>query len=124
MRKKKVRKSGVLTLRLPPSLHEDLSRTAAELGLDLTGLIRLMIWRSLPHYQFEARLIVTMAQEQDQLLEDWRRTHPGSPIREFWDHYYLHQRSKEWRPDIIDPRFTLDEAHRSSFIDHEKEKQS
>jgi hypothetical protein len=101
-------------LRLPPDLHSTVADTAAQLGLDLTGLIRLMIRRSLPHFQTEARLIQVQAEEAADLLEQWRQRSPKRPIREFWDDYYLHQRTQWWR-DVAghpghDPRFSIDEA--------------
>jgi hypothetical protein len=103
-----------LTLRLPPEDHAELADTAARLGLDLTALIRLMIRRSLPHFLLEARLIEVQAAEGADLLEHWRRDHPGRPIREFWDDYYRHQQTQWWRHVAHfpghDPRFGIDEA--------------
>ncbi len=105
--------SGVLTLRIPPEVHEDLALTASELGLDITGLIRLLIRRGLPHYQLEGRMLAVQGAEAHEELDQWRREHPGRPIREFWDHYYLVQWTK-WQKDLRklghDPRMTMDEA--------------
>ena len=113
MAKKKPRKSGVLTLRIPPDLHGDLAYTASGLGLDVTGLIRLMIRRSLPHFRLEAVLIDRQAEEASGLLDKWRQDNPSRPVREFWDDYYRHQKT-EWVKDLtgisFNPRFGLDEA--------------
>jgi hypothetical protein len=111
--RKKAPKSGALMLRIPPELHGDLADTAKGLGLDTTGLLRLMIRRCLPHYQLEARLIGEQGKEAADLLETWRRRNPGRPIREFWDDYYRHQLVK-WTTDVVnlelDPRFRLAEV--------------
>jgi hypothetical protein len=111
--KKRPAKSGVLTLRIPPELHEDLVVAAVGLGLDVTGLIRLMIRRSLPHFQLEARLIALQAEEALHLLDKWRRDNPGRPIREFWGDYYRHQKTV-WVKDLtgiaFSPQMGLDEA--------------
>ncbi len=113
MARKKALKSGVLTLRIPPDLHEDLAVAAASLGLDVTGLIRLMIRRSLPHFQLEARLIALQAEEALGLLDKWRQENPSRPIREFWGDYYRHQKTV-WVKDLtgisFNPQFGLDEA--------------
>jgi hypothetical protein len=115
-KKRGPRKGGVLTLRIPPDVHGALAVTAAELGLDVTGLIRLMIRRSLPHFMLEARLISIQAEEAEGLLEQWRRAHPDRPVREFWDDYYQHQRTKAYRVED-DPRFNFDEAYAATNVD-------
>jgi hypothetical protein len=112
--KKRGRKSRSLTLRLDPALHETLSDTAPRLGLDLSGLIRLMLRRSLPHFLVEARLLEVQAEEGSELFAAWRRDNPSRPVREFWDDYYRHQQTQWWR-DVAqfpghDPRFGIDEA--------------
>src|SRR5260370_32787298 len=110
---KKASKSGAVMLRIAPELHAELADTAACLGLDTTGLLRLMIRGSLPHYRLEARLIEQQGEEAAELLEKWRRDNPGRPIREFWDAYYLHQMVK-WTSEEVNlelgPRFRLAEV--------------
>src|SRR6516162_3757772 len=76
MARKRAKKSGVLTLRIPPEVHRDVALTAADLGLDVSGLIRLMIRRSLPHFMLEARLIAFQAEEAMGQLETWQRNNP------------------------------------------------
>jgi antitoxin component of RelBE/YafQ-DinJ toxin-antitoxin module len=114
--KKKSKKSGVLTLRIPPEIHDNVALTAAKLGLDVTGLIRLMIRRALPHFQLEARLISIQAEEGMNLLDQWRAAHPNRPIREFWDDYARHQ-SVRWTTELrdFDARFTMLEAYASTL---------
>jgi len=120
MAKRKPKKSGVLTLRLPPELHEDIANTAGLLGLDVTGLIRLMVRRSLPHFRFEAELNARTAEQDHVALEEWQRKNPDRPAREFLDDYVRHQRG-QWLKDQVqfwhDIRFTLDEAYAATLID-------
>lgn len=120
MGKRKTTRSGKMQLRIPPELHEDLAQTAAELGMDMAELVRMMIRRSLPHYRFEARLLAVEASEKADDLERWRRNNPGRPAREFLDDYVRHQRG-QWINDQLrfwdDVRFTLNEAYAATMVD-------
>src|SRR5260370_18326169 len=89
---KKASKSGAVMLRIAPELHAELADTAACLGLDTTGLLRLMIRRSLPHYRLEPRLIEQQGEEAAELLEKWRRGSPGRATPQCAAARYLHQR--------------------------------
>jgi hypothetical protein len=120
MAKKKASKSGVFTFRMPPELHEDIAVAAAALGLDVTGMIRLMIRRSLPHFQLEARLITTMAEQGEAALQQWRHNNPERPVREFLDDHVRQQRH-QWVKDQVqfwhDIRFTLDQAYAATSLE-------
>jgi hypothetical protein len=118
MRRKKATRSGRISLYVSPELHDDLARLAGELGLDLNGLIGVMIRRSFHHFEMEARLLATLAEEEMNALVKWRRDNPKRPIREFLDDYVRHQRG-QWLKDQVqfwhDVRFTLDEAYAATL---------
>jgi hypothetical protein len=82
------KKSGRVSLYLPPEQHAELAFIAEALGLDMNGLLRLMIGRSIHHYRREAETLVLEQQEPDRALATWRERHPGRPAREYWDEYF------------------------------------
>lgn len=56
---------GRITLRVPPELHQQMAGIADNLGLDLTGLINLMIREGLPTYRAKAAALQARNQELD-----------------------------------------------------------
>lgn len=88
MPKKKSQRIARITLRVAPVLHSELAFIADVLGLDINGLIRLMIAHRIDHYRLEAMLLQEQSAENQNLLLHWRERHPGRPIREFWDDYW------------------------------------
>jgi hypothetical protein len=88
------KRSGQITLRVSPEQHADLAWIADTLGLDINGLLRLMIARTIGHYRMEAETLALQAQENLNLLHRWREEHPGRPVREFWDEYWRYWHAK------------------------------
>jgi hypothetical protein len=81
-------KSGRITLRVKPELHEQLAELGQALGLDINGLLNLMIRRSLPKCVAEARMVQAWEAEQmEQAFKAWRGENPDRPTREFWEDY-------------------------------------
>jgi antitoxin component of RelBE/YafQ-DinJ toxin-antitoxin module len=91
------KRSGRISLYVPPELHAELAAIGETLGLDINGLVRLMIARTIGHYRVEAELLMTQAQENLNLLNRWRSENPGRPIREFWEDYWRYWRAKEMK---------------------------
>jgi hypothetical protein len=48
--------SGRISLRVPPALHAELSQMADALGIDLSGLLNMMINESRPRYLIRASM--------------------------------------------------------------------
>jgi hypothetical protein len=94
VKRKAAKKSGRITLRMPPALHAELAEVADTLGLDMNALINLMIRRSFDPYRLEAAAIDAQAKENLTLLTAWRDENPGRPIREFWDDYKRYAAAK------------------------------
>jgi hypothetical protein len=90
----KPERSGRVSLYLSPELHTELAFIADTLGLDINGLLRLMIARTINHYRTEALLLAEQMQENLNLLQVWKEQHPGRPIREFWDDYWRYWHAK------------------------------
>jgi antitoxin component of RelBE/YafQ-DinJ toxin-antitoxin module len=95
--RRQTKRSGRISLYVSPELHTELAYLAEQLGLDMNGLIRLMITRSISHYRMEAELLRQQAEENLNLLEAWRANNPGKPIREFWDEYWQYHSGKKQR---------------------------
>ncbi len=87
-------RSGQITLRVSPEQHGELVAIADGLGLDVNGLLRLMIGRTIEHFRLEAMLLQEQGQENLNLLNLWKQDNPGKPIREFWDHYWTYWAAK------------------------------
>jgi hypothetical protein len=111
-REAKAERSGRISLYVSPERHSELAVIAETLGLDINGLLRLMIARSFEHFRMEAELLMLQAQENVNLLHVWREANPGKPIREFWDEYwtYWHAKNLGARIDAFTGIFDFEKA--------------
>jgi hypothetical protein len=91
----KSERSGRVSLYLSPELHSELVVLADALGLDLNGLLRMMIARTINHFRMEAHILMEEAQENLTLLSRWLEQNPGRPKREFLDEYWSHRQAKK-----------------------------
>ena len=92
--RKKTQRSGRISLYVPPALHGELAEVAELLGLDLNGLINLMIRRSFDGYRLEAAMLKAQAKENPDLITVWREDNPGRPVREFLGDYLRYAEAK------------------------------
>src|SRR5207253_2535831 len=83
--------SGQVTLRLGEALKQEVIGLGKRLGLDLNGLIGVMIRRSLSHFHMEARLLAMESEEGLGDLQAWKTSNPGRAPREFLDDYVRRQ---------------------------------
>ena len=93
MTKKRARRSGRITLRVSPELHDELAGAADSLGLDINGLLNLMIRRSFGRVKLEAAMLKAQSGENIELIMAWQEENRGRPVREFWDDYLKYARS-------------------------------
>lgn len=96
MTQKKPKRSGRITLRVPPTLHDELAHVADRLGLDINGLINLMIRRSFDGYRLEAAMLNAQRRECVELITAWREEEGNRdrPVREFWEDYLRYAEAK------------------------------
>jgi antitoxin component of RelBE/YafQ-DinJ toxin-antitoxin module len=90
----KGRRSGQLTLRIPSDVHEDLAKVAQALGLDINGLLNLMIRRHLERYELEAQTLARQKKENPHMVALWQQKYPARPIREFWSDFQAYEAAK------------------------------
>jgi hypothetical protein len=109
--RKPTKRSGRISLYVSPERHAELAVLADALGLDINGLLRLMIARTINHFRMEAEMLMLQAQENLNLLNRWREQNPGRPIREFWDEYwtYWHAKNLKQRFEAF-PGFNFEKA--------------
>jgi hypothetical protein len=88
-------RSGRVSLYLTPQLHTEVADLADTLGLDINGLLRLMIGRTINHYRMEAQMLLLQGQQNLNLLQRWLEQHSDRPIREFWDEYWRYWKAKQ-----------------------------
>jgi hypothetical protein len=91
-------KTGRISLRVKPELHEQLAELAQALGQDINGLLNMMVRQALPKVVAMARTAQAWEAEQvDRAFKAWREENPGRPTREFWEEY-LRREEDELRP--------------------------
>ena len=80
----KRKKSGRITLRMDPEIHARVETIAKSLGMDINGLLNLIIRRGLVMFQFEAKELPDLA--RNPLFRTWVRLNPtGFPGDYFSD---------------------------------------
>jgi hypothetical protein len=81
------KKSGRITLRMDPAIHRRVEVAAKALGIDINGLLNLIIRKEVPYYEglvrdlADPRCVV--------LLPRWRKLNPTTEIDEFY-HLFSH----------------------------------
>jgi hypothetical protein len=80
--RKKAEKSGRLTLRINPDIHARLDKTARALGLDINGLLNLVILWQLPY--FEDQAYQASSPEVQALIPRWRDLNPLRDLGGFY----------------------------------------
>ncbi|SRR5713226_10552841 len=107
---------GQLTLRVPPDVHKDLAEVAEGLGLDINGLLNLMLRRHLDRYRLEVEVLQAQAKEGRKLLAAWQEQNPKRPIREFWADFQAFEAAKRayasrpllWQDWLVQGHFDFD----------------
>jgi hypothetical protein len=84
-KKSKPAKSGRITLRVKPGIHQELAETADGLGIDINGLLNLMIHRFLPVFSIMAWHATTMEEPHKVSFDLWRKSNPTRPTIDFFD---------------------------------------
>ena len=80
------KKSGRLSLRMDPGIHLRVEKTAKALGLDINGILNLIIRKGLPYYESLADLLSDPPKFLS-LFPRWRKLNPGREIEEFYTLY-------------------------------------
>src|SRR5260370_723468 len=88
-------KSKCITLRVKPELHQQLADTAKDLGLNLNGLLNLLIHRSLGQAVVEACIYKAYMQERMggtliPLFLAWRKANPKRKPKDFQEEFRKH----------------------------------
>jgi antitoxin component of RelBE/YafQ-DinJ toxin-antitoxin module len=107
---------GQITLRVPPDVHKDLAEVAEGLGLDINGLLNLMIRRHFDRYRLEVEVLQAQAKENRKVLAAWQEKNPKRPIREFWSDFQAFEAAKRayasrpllWRDWLDQGHFDFD----------------
>jgi hypothetical protein len=92
----KQKRSGRITLRTTPDVHQQLADVARDLGLDVNGLLNLMIRRTLGEMAAEACVFKLHWEEAMKggrlipLLRAWEKAHPNRKRRDFLDEFRKH----------------------------------
>lgn len=84
------KKSGRLTLRMDPAVHARIAKTAKALGMDINGLLNILIRMNLMGYEVMATY--TSDPETATLLQRWREHNPTSDPTDFFNDFYLLER--------------------------------
>src|SRR4051794_2947009 len=93
---RKGKKSGRITLRVDPAVHQELSDVTQDLGLDVNGLLNLLIRRALGEAAAEARLCKLYREGAmsegtfTRLLAAWRKAHPQGRLKDFLAEFRKH----------------------------------
>jgi hypothetical protein len=80
------KKSGRLMLRMDPNIHSRVANTAKKLGMDMNGLLNLIIREGLPRYEAEMHML--RDPKMFALWEKWRRLNPSRGAWEFFTDYF------------------------------------
>ncbi len=86
------KKSGKITLRMDPQIHASVAKAAKALGMDINGLLNLIIREGIVRYESEAELL-RKAGEMADLFSQWRYLNPSRATSEFFQDYY---RIRRW----------------------------
>src|SRR5690349_21058814 len=90
------KQSGRITLRVTPEVHQELADIAEGLGLDINGVLNLMIRDSYSAYKSKARLLTHMraarerakTREAAERFEELESLYKRSRIEEFETHLH------------------------------------
>jgi hypothetical protein len=88
----RAKKSGRITLRIRPELHEQLAEIADDMWIDINGLLNLMIRRALGPLKIQAHLFREQTREGRYwpLYKAWRQLNPTAHWREFDEELVKH----------------------------------
>jgi len=89
---------------------------AEGLGLDINGLLNLMLRRHLDRYRLEVEVLQAQAKEGRKLLAAWQEQNPKRPIREFWADFQAFEAAKRayasrpllWQDWLVQGHFDFD----------------
>ena len=75
------KKSGRLTLRMDPQTHARVDKAARALGMDINGLLNLLIRKNLP--ELEDLALIIGESGDTALLKRWQELNPDRSLYEF-----------------------------------------